>query len=612
MSDLLLRFTSKLLILAFFLSCVSANAQSKKPNVIIVMTDDQGFGELSLHGNPIVKTPYLDKFGTESLRFTDFHAAPMCTPTRGQLLTGLDAARNGAINVSSGRALMRPELKTMADIFRENNYKTGLFGKWHLGDNYPFRPEDRGFDEAIWFPSSHIGSVPDFWGNDYFDDTYIHNTKRKKFSGYCTDIFFNESMRFMKDAAMNDKPFFTFIATNTPHGPLRAKEEDKKAIAEAFDKAKFPGKNPKLKGMLMNYLGMVRNIDTNMGRLLKFLEDEKLRENTIVIFTTDNGSTQGIKYYNAGMRGMKTELWEGGHKVPFFINWPKGKFTSPDDIEGLAQMQDVLPTLIDLCELDNKNKFDGISLKKVLKGEEQIDKDRMLIISYSRMPTNFNYPSPFTQSILTKKHAAVLWKRWRFLENRALYNLEHDPLQKKDVIEKHPEVVEKMRNHLNSWWEEVKDNANEVQKIIIGHKAENPMMITACEWLDVFVDQQRQIKRGTIKSGYWMLDVAEAGHYEIELSRWPKEAGVPIRGKVQGGKALDIKNASIYLNGYNLLSIDEKKPYGFEGLIKPVNDKDITIKFNVELKAGPLALHTFFGQGNEPICSAYYVYITKK
>lgn len=596
----------------FLLVCISLSAQNSKPNVIIVMTDDQGFGELSRHGNPVVKTPHLDKFGNESLRFVDFHVAPMCTPTRGQLLTGLDAARNGAINVSSGRALMRPELKTMANIFKDNNYRTGIFGKWHLGDNFPFRPEDRGFDEAIWFPSSHIGSVPDFWGNDYFDDTYIHNTKRQKFEGYCTDVFFDESIRFMKDSVSQGKPFFTYIATNTPHGPLIAKEEDKKAIAEAFDKADFPMKSPKIKKMLMNYLGMVRNIDSNMGKLIKFLKDENLRENTIVIFTTDNGTTQGHKYYPAGMRGSKTELWEGGHRVPFFMSWPKGNLASARDIDGLVQVQDVLPTLIDLCELKNSLSFDGISLKKVLKGEEQIDKERILIINYSRMPSGFNYPSPFTQSILTKEHSAVLWKKWRLLEDRELYNLENDPLQKVNVFDKHPEVVTKLRAHLNTWWNEVKDIANIPQRIVVGHKAENPMMITACEWLDVFVDQQRQIKAGTQKSGYWLLDVAEAGDYEIELSRWPKELGIPIRGKVGNGKALAIKTARLFLNNYHHLSIAQKRPYGFEGLTKAVGIKDITVKFDVKLNAGPIALHTFFGQRNEAICSSYYVYIRRK
>ena len=155
--------------------------------------------------------------------------SPMCAPTRGQLMTGLDAARNGATNVSSGRALLRPEIPTMANFFGDAGYTTGIFGKWHLGANYPFRPEDRGFDETVWFPSSHIGSVPDYWGNDYFDDTYINNGKLRQYKGYCTDVFFEEALSFIKQSAESGKPFLAYIAPNTPHGPLVAKEEDEKA-----------------------------------------------------------------------------------------------------------------------------------------------------------------------------------------------------------------------------------------------------------------------------------------------------------------------------------------------------------------------------------------------
>jgi arylsulfatase A-like enzyme len=193
-----------------------APQQKQKPNVIIVMTDDQGYGDISYYGNPILNTPHTDALAEQSIRLTDFHVTPMCAPTRGQLLTGLDAARNGAVNVSAGRSLLRPELPTMADIFVESGYATGIFGKWHLGDNYPFRPEDRGFQETIWFPSSSISSIPDFWGNDYFNDTYIRNTKREKFEGYSTDIFFEEAMEFSRKAANDGKPFFTIITTNTP------------------------------------------------------------------------------------------------------------------------------------------------------------------------------------------------------------------------------------------------------------------------------------------------------------------------------------------------------------------------------------------------------------
>ena len=605
---------SRTLVLSV-LFCVFAGASfAQQPNVVVVMTDDQGYGELSAHGNPVLKTPNLDRLRTQSVRLSDFHVAPMCTPTRGQLLTGLDAARNGAINVSSGRALLRPEIPTMANFFANAGYRTGIFGKWHLGDNYPFRPEDRGFDETVWFPSSHIGSVPDFWGNDYFDDTYIHNGKRKAYKGYCTDIFFDEAMDHMKRSVEADKPFLAYIATNTPHWPLFAKEEDEAVLRAALADSKFDDMSGGLKDGLSGYLGMVRNIDTNMGKLVKFLDDEGLRENTILIFMTDNGSIFGPRYFNAGMRGMKTELWDGGHRVPFFISWPKGGFAEPQDVDGLTQVQDVLPTLLDLADIEAPAaNFSGMSLAPVLRGEENVDEDRTLIINYSRMPSGFNYPSPYTQSILTRNQAGVLWKRWRLLEDRELYNLETDPLQTTNVLEQHPQVVAKMRDHLYTWWDEVGPTANEPQRIIIGNDIENPMMLTGCEWLDVFVDQQGQIRRGTRKTGYWLLDVAEAGEYEIALRRWPEEIDVPLASAPEGGgRALPISRARLFINDYHHMDIGEKKAYGFEGLTTQVDEDDTEAVFNVTLPKGPLALHTWFEGKGDIIASAYYAYVTRK
>jgi arylsulfatase len=582
-----------------------------KPNVIVVMTDDQGYPELSAHGNPILKTPNLDRLHGQSLRLEDYHVSPMCAPTRGQLMTGLDAARNGATNVSSGRALLRPEIPTMANFFGDAGYTTGIFGKWHLGANYPFRPEDRGFDETVWFPSSHIGSVPDYWGNDYFDDTYINNGKLKQYKGYCTDVFFEEALSFIKQSAESGKPFLAYIAPNTPHGPLVAKEEDEKAIAEILAQEEFANMGRGLKARLADYLGMVRNIDTNMGALMKFLSNEGLRDDTIVVFQTDNGSTHGPLYYNAGMRGMKTELWEGGHRVPCLISWPNGGLAKPQAIDGLTQVQDMLPTLLELCNILTDRKFDGMSLAPVLRGRTNVPEDRMLVINYSRMPGFVNYPTPFAQTLMYRNQGEVLWKRWRLLEDRELYNLETDPLQTTNVIDKHPKVLAKLRNRLDEWWADVGPHANDVQRVVIGSEHENPSRLTGCEWLDVFIDQQRQIRVGQQKSGYWMLEVAEDGEYDFELRRWPKEIDRPIIAPLEGGQgAMDIDTASFYLSDYHHLDIGDKKPYRFEGLNKSVGPNDTSITFTAQLKKGPIALHTWF-RGESTILSAYYVYVTR-
>ncbi|MBT3481921.1 MAG: arylsulfatase [Opitutales bacterium] len=611
----------KSLVPLIIVSLIATAALAKQPNIIIVMTDDQGYPELSVNGNPILKTPHLDDLHSESLRLEDYHVSPMCAPTRGQLMTGLDAARNGCINVSSGRGLLRPEVPIMANFFGDAGYETGLFGKWHLGSNYPFRPEDRGFDETCWFPSSHIGSVPDFWGNDYFDDTYVNNGKWKKYKGYCTDVFFEESMSFMKQAARQGKPFLSIIMPNTPHGPLVAKDKDEAAIKKILDQPEFDDIDPAMKVRLADYLGMILNIDENMGAMMKFLADEGIKDDTIVIFQTDNGSTHGPRYYNAGMRGGKTELWEGGHRVPCFISWPNGGLLEPQDIQGLTQVQDMLPTLLDLCSIPNDAKFDGMSLASILKGKAVVPKDRMLVINYSRMPSFVNYPTPFAQTLMQRNMGEVLWKRWRLLEDRELYNLETDPLQQNNVIDKYPKVLSKMRGKLDDWWADVGPNANDVQRVIIGSEHENPSRLTGCEWLDVFIDQQRQIRVGQHKTGYWMLEVAEPGEYDFELRRWPKEIDRPLVAPSEDGQgAIPITQASFYLSNYHHLSISEKTAYGFEGETKQIGPNDTSVTFTAQLEKGPIALHTWFrggaghrGGGNlSTILSAYYVYVTKK
>lgn len=600
--------------LAIFISLFLSSVALGRPNVVIVLTDDQGYPELSAHGNPVLETPHLDKLRSESVRFSDFHVAPMCTPTRGQLLTGVDAARNGAINVSSGRTLLNASLPTMATIFSANDYATGLFGKWHLGDNFPYRPQDRGFDETLWFPSSHINSVPDVWNNDYFDDTYHRNGTLTEYQGYCTDIFFDEAIAWMKKQAAEEKPFLTWIPTNAPHSPYWVPQKYTDAMEKKLTEAEKAGTIPKLppqkRGNLVKYLAMIKNIDDNVGKLDAFLSDGDIADETILIFLTDNGSTMGEDYYPAGMRGRKTQLWEGGHRVPCFIRWPGGNIGEPRDIGGLTEVQDILPTLTALVDakMPDAPIFDGENLAPVLEGREEVDPERMIVINYSRMPHGFDYPSPDAPSIITKDGAGVLWKRWRLLNNRELYDLQTDPMQERNVISEHPEVAAKMRDYLGQWWKRVDSIANKPQKVTIGHDAENPMMLTACEWLDVFIDQQKQIRRANLKNGWWELEVHQAGEYEFEMRRWPRESGLAISepapetkiadGVLPAGVALDIRRARLHINGVTKF-VD----------IKP-GQEAATVRIN--LKKGPTRLYTWFDdERNQAIVGAYYVYVKR-
>jgi arylsulfatase len=558
------------------------------PNVIVVITDDQGYGDLGCHGNPVLKTPNLDRLWAESIRLTDFHVSPMCTPTRGQLMTGLDGLRNGAMNVSSGRTLLRRGTATMADLFAAGGYQCGQFGKWHLGDNYPYRPHDRGFHEAIYYPSSHIGSAPDFWNNDYFDDTYQHRDRREAFKGYTTDVFFREAIGWMRTQSADGKPFFCYLATAAAHGPLFVPQRYREA---------YQGQNPNV----ASYFGMVANIDENIGRLEEFLQQSGLRDNTILIFMTDNGGTAGVPLYNAGMRGRKIELYEGGHRVPCFVRWPKGQLRPPADVAELTQVQDILPTLLDLCGLPQPSgvRFDGSSLAPLLRGELDQLPDRMLVVQFSRM----NAPRP------QKSDACVLWKRWRLVGGKELYDVAADLSQAQNVAAEHPQVVERMQAHYERWWAGVEPQVNQFSRVVIGSDAENPALLSACEWADVFLDQSRQVRRGERKNGVWHLEIERDGRYEFTLRRWPKEAEAPISaglpqyeaadGVMPPGVDLPIAKARIRLG-----SLDESRGVG---------PTDAEVQFSALLKAGPVELQTWFydADGRE-ICGAYYVYVQRE
>lgn len=601
-------------IISFILTACNSNQPSESipPNVIVVMTDDQGYGEFSFNQNPITNTPNIDRLAKEGVQFTDFHVAPMCTPTRGQLLTGMDAFKNGAINVSSGRTLLRPELKTMADIFLENSYATGLFGKWHLGDNYPFRPEDRGFEEAIWFPSSHINSLPDYWDNDYFDDTYIHNGQKELFEGYCTDVFFDESIKWMQAKANSKESFFTYIALNAAHWPHFVPDHYREPIRKAL------AKNPKLvesideekQKELVSFLAMGANIDDNMGKLMNFLQESGLDENTIVVFLTDNGSTFGKDYFNAGMKGGKTTLWEGGHRVPLLIKAPQRLSKQSLKIDELCHVQDLLPTLASMSGITNiPQKLDGVDLSPLLKGDKEELDDRMLVINYSRMPMFEVKYTTENPAIPMKDGAGVLWKNWRLLENRELYNISVDPHQDNEVAAENPEVVAKMRAHLDKWWEGVKDEVYKPQRVIIGSEQENPMLVSACEWLDVFVDQQIQTRYGPKKNGSWHLSVAEAGEYEFELRRWPRESGFSLRQSIPEKKVTD----GTFIEGVSFPIHAASIKVGSEEKSMKISETDVAANFSFELEKGDIEIQSWFHDENEePILGAYYMYVNKK
>ena len=390
----------------------------KKPNVLLILVDDLGYGDLSCHGNPVLKTPNIDRLHGGSARLTNFHVDPTCSPTRSSLLTGRYSSRAGVWHTIMGRSILPKDEVTMAETFSRSGYRTGIFGKWHLGDNHPFRAHERGFQEAVVMGGGAIGNMPDYWDNDYFDDTYKHNGRWEKYSGYCTDVFFKAAMDFM--TASPGTPFFCYLPTNASHWPHN--------VAEEYVKP-YRGRVPDNRATLY---GVIANLDENIGRMLRFLSEHGLENDTILIFMTDNGTGFGAEFdaqgfltggFNAGMRAQKGSVYEGGHRVPFFIRWPQGKIGGGKDVDELTIMQDVLPTLVDLCGLKKPSGLEGTSLAGLIRATTKQLPDRIEVIQFSRL----DKPRPM------KRDAAVLWKKWRLVSDTELYDIAKDRGQEENV-----------------------------------------------------------------------------------------------------------------------------------------------------------------------------------
>ncbi len=562
-------------------------AQGKRPNVILVMTDDQGYGDLGCHGNKVIRTPHLDKLHKQSIRLTDFHVAPCCTPTRTQLMTGRDAVRTGAWGTTWGRSLPRPDEVMLAEVFKAGGYRTGMFGKWHLGDNYPYRPEDRGFEEVLRHGGGGVGQSPDFWGNDYFDDTYCHNGTWKKHKGYCTDVWFDGAMSFIE--ANKDRPFFAYLSTNAPHSPYLVAEKYKKLYA---GKKNVPN---------AAFYGMITNIDENMGRLIKKLKDLGLEDNTILIFLTDNGTSAGVGGrggraavgFNAGMRGKKGSFYEGGHRVPCFIRWPDGQLVGPGDTRIMTCCQDLMPTLITLCGLKAPAGvvFDGMDVSELLRKTPLVDwPDRTLIVQYSQTTA----PPP-------KARATVMTQQWRLVGGKELYDILADPGQRKNVAAANPDIVQRLRAHYEEWWRKVSRRFDDVSHIVIGSDRENPSCLTGFDWLGARQRNpwnQGHVRSGHVANGYWAVQVERDGTYEIALRRWPAHVNKPIVAAIGGGRAIKATKARL-----KIADVDQTIDIAAD---------TAAATFRLKLKAGKTRLQTWLiDDKSKASRGAYFVYVKR-
>ncbi len=423
------------------------------PNIVFVLSDDTGWGEIEAAGNPILKTPNLNRLYRESLRLTNFHVAPTCAPTRAQLMTGNHEFRSGVTRPSDPEYNMSPSAITLAEVLQSAGYATGLFGKWHLGTSQKYRPENRGFDMAL--------TAPKDTQNGHYDPTLLRNGKEEQHSGYRTDIFFDEAMEWIE--ANRQRPFFCYVPTYNAHSPLVVPEKYAAPYRNKGLIATPPPWNPKVIYDGADYYGMVANLDENIGRLLAFLEQEELLENTIFIYAGDNGHAMGGPVptghsletgfhdqsgalYNMGLRGAKDQPWDGGTRVPLFVRWP-GHVRPGAEVDRVTGGIDLFPTLAEITGAEYSHSIDGQSLVPLIEDPDAEVADRRIMV-------HCDFLAGKTDEVKYVEYA-VQTDHYRMVNGNELYDHRTDPGEKKNIAEARPKVLAKLNAVYESWWDSV-------------------------------------------------------------------------------------------------------------------------------------------------------------
>ena len=575
----------RLLFIEFLLMAITSAALAQQPNVIVIMTDDTG-NNIGYQGNPYVTTPHIDSLATEGVSLSNFHQMPMCTASRAGLMSGQYAEHTGAWRTSLGRTMMRGDVYTIAEAFRDNGYATGHYGKWHLGDNWPMAPQDQGFNDVVGLRCGGIGQIADYWGNDYFDDTYYRNGKPEKFEGYCTDVFFNETMRFIREK--KDEPFFIYLAPNITHLPLKVAEKySKKHVDNGIDEK------------LAILYGMIDNLDENMGRLLACLKETGVDEKTIILMTTDDG-VQGAAvsrtpdYWNMGMRGKKGSQEEGGHRVFSYLRWTGGNIGTPGiNNETLISIQDVYPTMLDLCGLPMPRnvEFSGRSFKPYLTSPLNPEEDDRPIFFYYYNPKKIDQ---------RENQTCVIWKNWRLIANTQLYDISKDKMQENDVAADYPEVVKKLQAEFDAYHASGKPLIQEPVRFIIGDPRALVQELTSQDvyWTqDISGGQafgQGDCEKLEQAHGPYKVAIARDGKYTFTLSRYPLYTGMTFGEGHRSVGSFHIEKVCMSIAG--------------QTVEKAVTPEDTHASFTLDLKAGDTDLDTaLVGDGYDGV--AYFVTI---
>ena len=507
-----------LLPIVLFVSTFYGLAQSnQRPNVILVITDDQGYGDLGFTGNPHVNTPVIDALARESVRFNNFYVSPVCAPTRSSLMTGRYSLRTGMRDTYNGGAIMASNEVTIAEMLKQANYTTGAFGKWHLGDNYPSRPSDQGFDESVIHLSGGMGQVGDittyFKGDrSYFDPVLWYNNQQESYDGYCSDVFTDQAINFIEKN--KETPFFCYLAFNAPHTPLQVPDSYYQKYKDidptagfGKDGRPFSEMSEKDKEDARKVYAMVNNIDDNLGKLFKKLNALGLSENTLVIFMTDNGPQQ--TRYVSGMRGRKGDVYNGGIRVPFYLKCPS-LFKGNKDVETMTAHLDVLPTLSEICnvEMPKDRIVDGKSLVPLINGQPVEWADRSLFFYWSR-----RYPELYNNMAIQKEGYKLVGKTDynATIEDFELYQLGKDPYEQTNVVKENKALAIDLKKELDKIYNEliISENLVNPPKILVGTPNENPIILNRND-----AGGERGIWNQEEIYGYWDTDIEE-GFYNI-------------------------------------------------------------------------------------------------
>jgi len=442
-----------LLAVFAFAGCIEAKSlEGSRPNIILVMTDDQGMGDLSCMGNPILRTPHLDSFYERSTRFADFHVSPTCAPTRAAIMSGRTPFKSGVTHTIWQRERMSLDTFTLPQALKSVGYTTGIFGKWHLGDEEAYLPGSRGFDEVLMHGAGGIGQTrygdfPPNGKNLYFDNVLLHNDTIVQTKGFCTDLFFQAALAWIKKQHEAKKPYFAYISLNAPHGPMIAPETYKKRFLDMGYSRDTAGR-----------YGMIENIDDNFGQMMEKLAEWTALDNTLVIFMTDNGSSrtrgtlngESVRLFNAHFKTGKNTPYEGGTHVPAFWQW-KGVLDEGVDVDVLTSHVDLYKTFCELADVTlpaRMQELDGRSLVPLLKDPNADWPDRERFVHCGRW-------DPGKRDAFKFKNFAVRTERWRFVNNRELYDISKDPFETTNVAGEHSEVLAKLRQSYDQWWESV-------------------------------------------------------------------------------------------------------------------------------------------------------------